>query len=405
MTHGGAAAEEADGVRPAAGAERTRGRFSWPRRHPWLASAMALAVVAGGVAVPLALGDGDPSCRQLPASTRALAGNPAAATKALDPRDDMSHFPALRALLPTGRLCGDGGRVLGTVVAEATGTADAGTTATAADHTPAQARAVWAVVVVYGGSEVPPGAEPGLARMLAGYIADTTRAFAVSLDAKAPAVSARSATATDETGWSRFGAFLSPGDAHPDFAFDQDHAVGVLLGPLFDGLARDPQAFAILYGAERAYLAHYLERLTDKGTDPGYHPGKGPKGRKNPETRGVDSDLDDLARRVGGLMRTRSSAARAGHLDLAAYDRSVRRHTRGAYRAAPTRLTTRPPMGGIAGRPVSGPVRGDLMDGREQLSRTLGAWAKARKVPAARAAAMRQILDDGYIWAFRGGST
>ncbi|MBA9044269.1 MULTISPECIES: hypothetical protein [Streptomyces] len=62
-------------------------------------------------------------------------------------------------------------------------------------------------------------------------------------------------------------------------------------------------------------------------------------------------------------------------------------------------------MGGIAGRPVSGPVRGDLRDGREQLSRTLDAWAKARKVAAARAAAMRQILDDGYIWAFRSGST
>lgn len=48
-----------------------------------------------------------PSCRQLPATTRALAGNVVAATKALAPRDDMSGFPALRALLPTGRLCGD----------------------------------------------------------------------------------------------------------------------------------------------------------------------------------------------------------------------------------------------------------------------------------------------------------
>ncbi|MEU1656955.1 hypothetical protein [Streptomyces griseofuscus] len=356
MTHGGAAAEEAPGVRPAAGAKRGRGRFSWSRRHPWLASAMALAVVAGGVAVPLALGGAGPSCRQLPAATRESAGNPAAATKALDPRDDMSGFPAPRALLPTGRLCGDGRRVLGTVVAEATGTAAAGTTATGTEHTPGQARAVWAVVVGYGGAEVPPGAEPGRARMLAGYTADTTRASAVSLDAKSPAVPARSATATDETGRSRFGAFLSP----------------------------------------TAWNASPTRAPT-----PATSPGRCRRGGRTP--------------RPGESTATWTTSPAASAACCApgrappAPDTSTSPPTTGPYdgtpRVAPTRLTTRPPMGGIAGRPVSGPVRGDLRDGREQLSRTLDAWAKARKVAAARAAAMRQILDDGYIWAFRSGST
>ncbi|MEW2626269.1 hypothetical protein [Streptomyces sp. NPDC048106] len=404
MTDGGVTEEEAGGVREAAGAAGGTGRFSWLRGHPWLAGAVALAVVAGGVAVPLALGGGGgPSCKELPASTRALARDPAAATRALDPRDDMSRFTAVRALLPTGRLCGDGGRVLGEVVDAATGTTGAGTTVAGRAHTMAQARALYAVVVLYREDEVPSGAEPGLARMLAGYIVDTTRPAFSGDGSNTPAASARSAV-PDETGWSRFGAFLSPADAHPDFGFDQSGGLSVYVGPLFDGLAKDPEAFAILYDAERAYLAHYLERLTDRGTVPGYHPGKGPKGQRTSDTSSADADLDDIARRVGGLMRVRTSGVRDGDTDLAAYDRSVRRHTRGAYRAAPARVTTRPPMGGIAGRPVSGPVRGDLLDGREQLFQELDAWAKTRKVPAARLSAMRQILDDGYVQAFRVGS-
>ncbi|WP_225833358.1 hypothetical protein [Streptomyces sp. NK08204] len=69
-----------------------------------------LALVAGAVAVPLVLA-GDDSCTKLPTMTRDLA-NPAAATRALDPGDDMPRFDAARALLPTGELCGEGGRVL-----------------------------------------------------------------------------------------------------------------------------------------------------------------------------------------------------------------------------------------------------------------------------------------------------
>ncbi|MEV6836262.1 hypothetical protein AB0N17_17400 [Streptomyces sp. NPDC051133] len=373
------------------------GWFARVRRRPVLASVVAAALVAGAVAVPLALGAAHDSCAELPAATRALAGNPAAATRALDPRDDMSHFDAARALLPSGTLCGDGGRVLGRFVDAATGVTTAGT------HSVAQARVVYAVTAVYHDADVPPGAAPGLARMLAGYVADATFLTMDDPDAATPAASGSDA-APDQAGWSRFGPFLAPGEAHPDFAFDHTGTLTASTGTLFRELATDPEAFAILYDAERAFLAHYLERLTRLGTDPDYHPEKEPGERDSPPTLGVDNDLGDIARRIGSLMHVRVQGARDGDIaDLDSFDTTVRHHTRGAYRAAPRRPAGRPPMGSIAGRPVSGPVRGELMDGRRQLDLTLDAWAGARNVPAGRASAIRQIFDDAYLLTFRDG--
>lgn len=54
-------------------------------------------------------------------------------------------------------------------------------------------------------------------------------------------------------------------------------------------------------------------------------------------------------------------------------------------------------MGDIADRPVSEPVEGDLTDGRHQLFNVLDGWAKDRDVPARRAAAMKQLVDDAYV--------
>jgi hypothetical protein len=97
-------------------------------------------------------------------------------------------------------------------------------------------------------------------------------------------------------------------------------------------------------------------------------------------------------------MKHRAALAREGTTDdLAAYDDVVRRHLRGTYRAAPRQVTTRPPMAAIAARPVDGPLEGDPMDGRHQLFTVFDAWAKDRGVPAGRAAAMRQIIDDAYV--------
>lgn len=374
------------------------GRFAWVRRHRGLASGVALALVAGAVAVPLALGVGGGSCRELPSGTRELANTPTSATRALDPGDDMSRYDAVRALLPSGTLCGDGGRALGEVMTAATGAGRG------KPHSTAQARVVYAISAVYHEADVPPGAEPGLARVLAEYVVDTTAFVLDSPDAGTPAASGAQA-APDQAGRSRFGRFLAPGEAHPDFGFDHTGTLTADPARLFEELARDPEAFAVLYDAERAYLAHYLERLTARGTDPDYRPEKEPGERNTPPTTGPDNDLEDIASRVGTLMYARADGARDGGIDdLGSFDASVRRHTQGVYRAAREQVTSRPPMGSVAGRAVSGPVRGDLMDGRRQLLLTVDAWAKGRKVPADRASAVRQLLDDAYLKAFRYGA-
>ncbi|MGV4986475.1 hypothetical protein [Streptomyces sp. NRAIS3] len=397
QTSAGPEEAAADGSADAVG---SGGRFARLRKRRVLASAVALAVVAGGAAVPLALGVWDPSCKELPAATRELAKNPVPATRALDPRDDMSRYDAVRALLPSGTLCGDGGRVLGQVMDVATGASAPGK-----PHTTAQSRVVYAVSAIYHEAEVPPGAEPGLARVLAGYVADTTAFTLDDPDAATPAASGAQA-APDQAGWSRFGRFLAPGEAHPEFGFDYTGTLTAEPGRLFAELARNPEAFAILYDAERAYLAHYLERLTAQGTDPGYRREKEPGEEKTRPTLGPDNDLKDIARRIGTLMYARAKGARDGDItDLGSFDASARRHTRGAYQAAPRQVSSRPSMGSIALRPVSGPAQDDLMDARRQLFLTVDAWAKARKVPSERASAIRQLLDDSYLGAYRYGPT
>ncbi|WP_370516630.1 hypothetical protein, partial [Streptomyces acidiscabies] len=61
------------------------GRFAPLRTHWKLTSAVAVALAALAVAVPVVLADSDdtPPCQAVPASTRALADDPTAATRAL----------------------------------------------------------------------------------------------------------------------------------------------------------------------------------------------------------------------------------------------------------------------------------------------------------------------------------
>ncbi|MER5193871.1 hypothetical protein ACWD3J_11095 [Streptomyces sp. NPDC002755] len=364
------------------------------RKHPLLGSAAALALLATATAVPIALagsGDGTP-CRKLPAATRALARNPAAATRALDPGDDLARLDAVRELLVYEHPCGDGAEVLGEIV-------DAATRATGArnPHTLAQARGAFAVAAALNGVDLPDGMAPGVARMLAQYVVDQNRYTGSDDDASLPAVPAGSA-APDDEGWTTYGRFLAPGEAHADFEHTQPYS-DVEADPeqLVAELAKDPEAFAILYSAERAWLAYYLERLDGQGRDPDYRPKPGRDGYETDETYWVDSDLEHMADRVGALMKYRARYARDGTVpDVTAFDAAVRRHTPGVYLAHTTQLTTRPPMAGIAGR-YAGRMRGDLMDGRHQLLRVVSIWASARKVPKARADVMRQAIDDRYV--------
>ncbi|MFF8973400.1 hypothetical protein [Streptomyces sp. NPDC014995] len=365
------------------------------REHWLLSSAVALALLAAATAVPIVLvrsGDDTP-CQEIPAATRALAENPAAATRALDPGDDLARFDAVRALLAHEHPCGDGGEVLGEVV-------DAATRATGAEnpHTPAQARSAFAVAAALDDVELPDGMAPGVARMLAQYVVDQNRYLGSDDDAIRPAVPAE-LTRLDDQGWTRYGRFLAPGEAHADFEHTQPYS-DVRADPeqLIAELAKDPEAFAILYSAERAWLAYYLERLDGQGRDPHYHPKPSEHGFETRETYWVDSDLEHMADRVGALMKYRARYARDGTIpDITAFDEAVRRHTRGVYLAHTRQVTTRPPMASIAARYPSGRVRGDLMDARHQLLGVVDAWAAARKVPASRALVMRQSIDDRYV--------
>lgn len=369
------------------------GRLGLLRRRRWAILSTAVTVLAAAFTVPVLAGEDDAECRQVPAEVRDLADAPAAATKALDPGEDLAGLDEVSSILAHEQVCGDGARVLGQVVGAATGAAGTGEL-----HTEAQARSAYAVVAVLTDVELPDGLAPGVARMLADYIVDTARGHHrwISNDAHAPALPASAAT-LDDDGYTRMGRFLAPQDAYAVFGHEN---VGADADPriedLIAELAKDPAAFAVLYDAERAYFAYYLERLTREGGDPARRPSGAP--HASTSTTWPDHDLQDLGGRIGALMKHRARYARDGTIpDLAAFDAAVRRHTRGTFRPAPRRSTTREPMGRIAERPASGPVRGPLMDGRYQLFRVLDRWTADRDVPRKRAAAMRQLLDDGYV--------
>ncbi|MDX3571140.1 hypothetical protein [Streptomyces sp. ID05-47C] len=366
------------------------------KKHRLLASAVTLALVATGVAVPLALAgqDDGPPCQEIPAATRALAENPAAATRALDPGDDLNRLDAVRRLLAHEHPCSDGGQALGAVV-------DAATRATGPDtpHTLAQARAAFGVVAALNDvSEIPDGMAPGVARMLAEYVVDQhLRVFGGEIGgADRPAVPAESAR-PDGEGWTRYGRFLAPAEPHVDFSHGRAAADPENLVP---ELAKDPQAFAILYAAERAWFAYYLERLDGQGSDSGYHPkpSKSSDGYDAPQTYWVDHDIENMTDRIGVLMAYRSLYARDGTIpDLTAYDAAVRRYTPGVYLAQERQLHSRPPMTSIAARKPSGRADRNLMDARHQLNNVLDAWAAARRISVARASALRQVIDNRYV--------
>lgn len=394
---GGAGAGEAGEPPERAGAAGPGGRFlRLLREHRLIASAAAVIVLAAGVAVPVALADSEEEpCRRLPAPARALAADPPAATRALDPGDDLGRLGAARKLLARERLCGDDARVLGRIVDAATRADGPGK-----PHTMAQARSAYAVAAVLDGREIPAGLAPGVARMVAEYVVDAARHDFADESTPGPAVPAERSR-PDAQGWVWLGRFLAPGEAHAVFEYADGAAdANADMEYLVVELAKDPEAFAILYDAERAYFAHYLERLTDRGGDPAHRPSRKEKKEwhSTTEVTWPDNDLEDLGTRLGRLLRQRTRHTEDGAIrDLAAFDAVVREHTRGTFRPASRRLDTRPPMGDIADRRPAGPVRGDLFDGRHQLFTVLDRWAEERGVPERRRAALRQLLDDGYV--------
>ncbi|MFJ6849928.1 hypothetical protein ACIQM3_05200 [Streptomyces sp. NPDC091271] len=372
------------------------GRLRRLRAHRSAVFAAAFLVLAAGVTIPLVLSGSDDSsegaCHRLPASARALADDPGAATEALDPGDDLAGIGAARKLLRHEHVCGDGAQVLGHIVDGATRATGPGR-----PHTVAQARAAYAVASAVNDIELPEGLAPGMARMVAEYVVDAGRDHSWAwTKARGPAAGPEKAR-PDADGYAKLGRFLAPGEAHAVFEYaDSSVDADPDIEDLVEELSKDPEAFAILYDAERAGLAHYLERLTDDGGDPDFRPPSRPD--SSTPTGWPDNDLEAIADRVGTLMKYRAEYARNRTIpDLAAFDRAVRRHTRGTFRPAGKQLDSRPAMGDIADRPVAGPMEGDLTDGRHQLFTVLDDWAKERGVPVRRATAMKQQMDNSYV--------
>ncbi|MFG2593938.1 hypothetical protein [Streptomyces sp. NPDC048438] len=372
------------------------GRLRSFREHRLAVCAVAFVVLAAGVTIPLVLSGSDDSeeaCYQVTASTRVLVDDPRAATEALDPGEGLARIGSVRKLLRHDSVCGDGAQVLGRVVDGATGSPAPGR-----PHTAAQAQAAYAVAAAVHGLELPRGLAPGLARMVAEYVVDAGENRGWGGDQlPGPAVSSQEAR-PNSRGWSQYGSFLAPGEAHAVFGYtDASPGAEADIEALVAELSKDPEAFAILYDAERASLAHHLERFTDSGGNPAFRPPSRPDSLSK-ATNGPDRDLQHVADHVGSLMKHRARYATDGAIpDLAAFDKAVRRHSRGTFRPAEKQLNSRPVMGDIADRPVSGPVEGDLMDGRHQVFGVLDGWAKDRGIPARRAAAMKQLMDDAYV--------
>lgn len=396
MRDGGSQDDSESSLADNVGDTGRRGRLRSFREHRLAVCAAAFVVLAAGVTIPLVLtgsDDAEKPCHQLTASARALADDPRAATEALDPGDDLARIGSARKLLRHTRVCGDGAQILGRMVNSATSSLAPGS-----PHTEAQARATYAVAAAVHGLELPKGLAPGLARMVADYVVDAGENTGWGGDRlPGPAVSPQEAR-PDPQGWSRYGRFLAPGEAHTVFGYTESSSGAEAdIESLVAELSKEPEAFAILYDAERANLAHHLERLTNTGGNPDFRPPSRPDSLST-ETTGPDRDLQHVADHIGSLMKHRAGYATDGTIpDLAAFDRAVRRHTRGTYQPADKQLNSRPVMGDIAGRPVSGPVDGDLMDGRYQLLRVLDGWAQDRGIPARRAAAMKQLMDDAYV--------
>lgn len=361
-----------------------------------LGGALAVVIVASGVTagVVSGLGPGE-ECAAAPESAKALGRDPGRATKALDPGEDGSRLGPLRQLLRPGStpLCTgpSGTGAAGTaLLAATTGRTAAREQEAAPVHTEPMARVAQAAVTLLGGGRasappMPEGLRVPVARMLAAYIGDVQRHISGALDD----LDGQSVVTADDN---RAGRFSHPREYHLVFASE----AGITPNRLVREVAVDPQAFAILYDAERAYFAGYLERLSRSGLTT----------KKKGDSRLLRATLDAglSADLTATLLRARTLHAEAGRIpSLAAYEKAVLRHSRGSYRAAPEQVNSRPPQGRYAQRKPSGSVGSGpraverLLDGRYMLFSTLDAWASAHRIPAPVTTEIRKEIREGYL--------
>ncbi|MEU4494799.1 hypothetical protein AB0F96_15450 [Streptomyces sp. NPDC023998] len=372
---------------------RMREWFRQGGRRRILAVALPVVVLAAaaGTAVALTAGDDAKPCWKVPAATAALAENPAAATKALDPGDDLSRYKVTSGLLSKEHLhaCDGQGAILGKVVLNAS-TGGAGT-----PHTLGQARVAYAAASALSeeSDPLPAGMSPYVARLLADYIVDVQRTWYGSPDRKdffQPA-----GTYQESREWA--GDFPNRQDATAAFSFKSDlYDADVFFERVIGRIAADPEAFAVLYDAYRAHFAYYLEHLSSEGAVPRLRDEK-----YSTSKLGADLDLGMDARSIGSLIQRRANAAHDGTIrDAAAFNRAVQKLSRGVFPAASKPVTSTPPMGDITRRAAAGgakPRAMALLDGRHQLYAVLEQWGKDRKISAGRIADLRVKIDDSFV--------
>ncbi|WP_030613288.1 hypothetical protein [Streptomyces sclerotialus] len=359
-------------------------------RRGWL-GILAVILVLGAAAalVPALTKAGGPSCQAAPASARELAKDPRAATRALDPGQDLARIGRVKKLLGSQEkpLCGgkDGVEVAGrALVAAAAGEGRL--------HTMPMARVAHAAVMTvgeeYGETDVPDGLKPYLARILAAYIADAHRDITGTTHKTIPAVLSEEAHYEDmhESGnWAA--AYPYPGEAHAVFSRRWDSQA---LTNVVRALASNPESFAVLYDAERAYLAYYLERLDQDAVQPAVH------GKKYAPL-GTELELKAAGRMIAALMTTRKDLWDRGEPgDLTAFDDAAFKASKGAYRAASHQITTTPAAGTIAARPAVSAHRKYFADGHHQILDLYDRWVDQRHIKPGDAEHYRLVLDEAY---------
>ena len=406
-----------------------------PQRLLSAVSATVVVLALGGVLLVAPWSEDDAGCREVPRSARALAGDPGRAAAALDPGPDGTGTGALRKLLRTrgAPLCAgeDGTDVAGrALVAAATGRTADEQDRPALPHGKRSARVVHGAVralAEHGEAKFPPALAPYVARTLAAYISDVRRdlMFGSPGEWDQPVATTEEARYPDGSGnWTA--PFPRPHEQHAVFGETIGSSEKPDLKAVVQRLTVSPEAYAILYDAERAHLAAYLERLGDNGGEPESKPRdaqerreaaeqearRKKRGAKAYEVDPVAGSLTELgisAEFVATLARDRTEYVADGTVpDLAAYDRAVLRHTRGVHRASPRQVRGTPPATGTVAqrRPSASAGKGKraaerLMDGRTQLFATFDAWVRDRDIPRGTADRLRTRMDTRYVQTIR----
>ncbi|NUK44900.1 hypothetical protein HRW23_32870 [Streptomyces lunaelactis] len=370
---------------------RMREWFRRGGRRRVIAVGLPVVIVAAAATTAVVLtGEGDEKpCWKVPAATAALAADPAAATKTLDPTDDLSRYEVMSELLSEEHLhaCDGQGAILGKVVLNgATGGAGK-------PHTLAQARVAYAAASALSedSEPLPAGMSPYVARLLADYIIDVQRTWYGIPDKRK--FSRPAGTFEESREWA--GEFPDPRDATAAFSVEDDvHDTDVTFERVLGRITADPEAFAVLYDAYRAYFAYYLERLDRDGSVPSLRDENYSTGKL-----GAEHDLGMAARNIGSLVQRRADAAQGGTIrDAAAFNRAVYENSRGTFPAASGPVTSTPPMGDITRRAAKGKAEQEAqLDGRHQLYAVLEQWGKDRKVSAGRIADLRVEIDESYL--------